>query len=23
VRQALAGKRPRHLIPEWKERLKK
>jgi glyoxylate reductase len=23
VRQALAGKRPRHLIPEWKEKLKK
>lgn len=23
VRRALAGKRPRHLIPEWKERLKK
>ncbi len=23
VRQALAGRRPRHLIPEWKEKLKK
>jgi glyoxylate reductase len=23
VRQALSGKRPRHLIPEWRERLKK
>jgi lactate dehydrogenase-like 2-hydroxyacid dehydrogenase len=22
VQQALAGKRPQHLIPEWKEKLK-
>jgi hypothetical protein len=23
VRQALAGRKPQHLIPEWKEKLRK